>query len=120
MEARLAHGPGVVRRVTRRRFLRSTASLGAALSVNAIAMPFVSRAADRPIITHGTQSGDVSMDSGVVWSRADRPSRMLVEIATADRFEDVIRAVAIDALPETDFTAKALMSELPPGQDIFY
>ena len=26
----------------------------------------------------------------------------------------------VDALPETDFTAKALIEDLPPGQDIFY
>ena len=26
----------------------------------------------------------------------------------------------VDALPETDFTAKALLEGLPPGQDVFY
>ena len=26
----------------------------------------------------------------------------------------------VDALPETDFTAKALIEDLPAGQDIFY
>jgi len=32
-----------------------------------IAMPYLSRAADRPQITHGVQSGDVGADGGVVW-----------------------------------------------------
>jgi alkaline phosphatase D len=32
----------------------------------------------------------------------------------------VQRAVFVDALPESDFTAKALIEDLPPGQDIFY
>ena len=51
---------------------------------------------------------------------ADRPSRMLVEAATTDSFKDIHSAVAIDALPESDFTAKALLEGLPAGQDIFY
>jgi alkaline phosphatase D len=45
---------------------------------------------------------------------------MLVEIATAESFTDIRRSVFIDALPETDFTAKALIDGLPAGQDIFY
>src|SRR5262249_21699428 len=74
----------------------------------------------RPAITHGVQSGDVSVDSGVVWSRADRPSRMLVEIATTDSFRDIRNAMFVDALPESDFTAKLLIENLPAAQEIFY
>ena len=70
--------------------------------------------------SHGVQSGDVSIDSGVVWARADRPSRMLVEVATTDSFRDIRSAVFVDALPESDFTAKALLENLPPDQNIFY
>src|SRR5262249_57217809 len=73
-----------------------------------------------PIITHGVQSGDVSSDSGMVWARADRPARMLIEAATTDSFQDVRYASFVDALPETDFTAKALIEDLPAGQDIVY
>src|SRR5947207_11989835 len=103
-------------RISRRRFV-STAS---AAAMGSLAMPYLSRAADRPIITHGIQSGDVSTDSGVVWARADRPSRMLVEVATTDSFKQIHSGVFVDALPETDFTAKALIEGLPAGQDIFY
>src|SRR5437773_351132 len=49
-------------RFSRRRFLSST---GAA-ALGAIAMPYLSRAADRPQITCGVQSGDVSTDGGMV------------------------------------------------------
>jgi alkaline phosphatase D len=104
---------------TRRRFLTAAAS-SAAVAAAGFAKPALSRAADRPIITHGIQSGDVSVDSGMVWARADRPARMLVEIATSDSFRDVRDAVFVDALPETDFTAKALIEDLPARQDIFY
>src|ERR1700730_17054985 len=105
---------------TRRRLL-TTAAASAALSVaGGIARPYLSRAADRPVISHGVQSGDVSVDSGVVWARADRPSRMLVEVATTDSFRNIRHADFVDALPESDFTAKALLQNLPSGQDIFY
>ena len=105
-------------RFTRRALLK-TASAAIAVA-GGIARPSLSFAPDRPQITHGVQSGDVSDDAGVVWGRADRPSRMLIEVATSDSFRDVINGVFVDALPESDFTAKALIDGLPPGQDIFY
>lgn len=101
--------------VNRRRFLLTSGSALAGL-----AMPAISRANDRPLVTHGVQSGDVGLDSGVIWSRTDRPARMQIEIATTDSFRDVKRGVFVDALPNTDFTAKALLEDLPSGQDIFY
>ena len=106
--------------VSRRRFLATAAASTAISTIGGIARPYLSRAADRPRITHGIQSGDVSNDSAVVWARADRPARMLAEIATTDSFKTVHRAVFVDALPETDFTANALIEGLPAGQDIFY
>jgi alkaline phosphatase D len=106
--------------LSRRRFLLKAAASTAISAVGGIAKPYLSRAADRPLITHGIQSGDVSVDSGVIWARADRPARMLVEVATSDSFKTIDRAVFVDALPESDFTAKALIEGLPAGQDIFY
>ena len=85
-----------------------------------MARPYLSHAADRPIISHGLQSGDVSVDSGVVWARADRPSRLTVEISASDSFRTLLRAVNLDALPKSDFAVKALIDGLPSGQDIFY
>ena len=69
---------------------------------------------------NGVFDSDVSIDSGMVWARADRPARMLVEVATSDSFKNIRSGVYVDALPETDFTAKALIEGLPAGQDIFY
>ena len=106
--------------LSRRRLLRSAGAYGASLALGSVGMPFVSRAADRPLVTHGVQSGDVSLDSGVIWSRTDRASRMLVEIATSDSFRDPSHAMALDTLPDSDFTAKVLINDLPAGQDIFY
>src|SRR5437588_2120589 len=103
-------------RISRRRFLSTAAATGAGV----IAMPYLSRAADRPAITHGVQSGDVGADGGVVWARADRPSQMLVEVATTESFKDARALPPIAALPESDFTAKMLVENLPSSQDIFY
>jgi alkaline phosphatase D len=102
-------------RISRRKFLTS-----AAAGAGVIAMPYLSRAGDRPAVTHGVQSGDVSLEGGVVWARADRPSQMMVEVATTESFKDARSLPPIAALPESDFTAKMLLENLPSGQDIFY
>jgi alkaline phosphatase D len=100
--------------------LASAGAAGALTLIGGIARPYLSRAADRPRITHGIQSGDISIDSGIVWARADRPSRMLVEAATTESFKTIVGTAATDARPENDFTAKTLLEGLPAGQDIFY
>src|SRR5215468_501784 len=104
------------RGLSRRRFLQTAAATG----ISTIAMPYLSRAADRPAVTHGVQSGDVGADGGVIWSRADRPSQMMVEVATTESFAVTRALPPINALPESDFTAKMLVEDLPSGQDIFY
>src|SRR3954470_18909126 len=106
-------------RISRRRFLTTAAATGTG-ALGSMAMPYLSRAADRPQITHGVQSGDVSADGGVVWARADRPAQMMVEVSTTESFASIRALPPIAALPESDFTAKMLLENLPAGQDIFY
>jgi alkaline phosphatase D len=106
----------ISRRFSRRRFL-ATAGAGA---IGALAMPYLSRAADRPVVTSGVQSGDIGADGGVVWARADRPSQLLVDVATTESFANARTLPPIAALPESDFTAKMLLENLPAGQEIFY
>src|SRR6058998_1412382 len=103
--------------LTRRQLLVRSA---ATLAVASLARPYLSRAANRPLIASGIQSGDVSADSAVIWARADRPARMQVECSTLESFKTIIGSAAADALPDRDFTAKLLLDGLPPGQDIFY
>jgi alkaline phosphatase D len=76
--------------------------------------------AARPAIDHGVASGDVSGRNAVVWSRTDRPARLVVEYDTTARFTDVRRVVGPAALPDTGFTARVELVDLPPGQRIFY
>src|SRR3979411_3202805 len=105
--------------LSRRRFLSTAAATGAG-ALGAIAMPYLSRAADRPQLSHGVQSGDVGTDGGVGWARADRPSPMMVEVARTGSFRHAGVLPPISALPESDFTAKMLLENLPAGEDIFY
>src|SRR6266568_6202809 len=108
------------RPLSRRRLIAGFVSTAALTWTGGIAKPYLSRATDRPLITHGLQSGDIGVDSGVVWARSDRPARMQIEIATTDSFRNIRGGAFVDALPDSDFTAKLLLKELPAGQDIFY
>lgn len=104
---------------SRRRFLKTSASV-TAVAAGSLAMPAFSRAQSRPIITHGVQSGDVNTHSGMIWARADRPSRMHVELATTESFANGVKLPTLNALPESDFAVKRLLEDLPSDQDIFY
>ena len=70
------------RGLTRRKLLVRSASTVALAGLGGFAMPYLSRAADRPRIEGGIASGDVAADSAVIWARADRAARMVVECAT--------------------------------------
>lgn len=105
--------------VNRRKFLVSSASGALALS-GGLAAPAIVRAADRPQVSHGLQSGDIDATSGMIWARSDRPARMHVEVATTESFKDAVRLPPIDALPESDLAAKRLIADLAPDQTIFY
>src|SRR3954454_5244660 len=105
--------------LNRRQWLVRSAATCAVAGLGSLARPHLSRAADRPLITSGIQSGDVSADSAVIWARADRAARMQVECSVVESFKTIIRKVTAHALPDSDFTSKVLLDGLPPGQDIF-
>jgi alkaline phosphatase D len=106
---------------SRRQILLTGAAAGAtALMPGGLARPYLSRAADRPLVSHGVQSGDVDASSGMIWARADRPAQMLVEVATTESFQNARRLPPMAVLPETDLAGKLLLADLPAGQDIFY
>lgn len=105
--------------LSRRGFLTS-AGATALVAASGLAMPSYSRAAARPSFTHGVQSGDVDTASGMIWARADRPSRVLFEVSTREDFANATRLSSLDALPDSDFAVKRLLTDLPADQDIFY
>lgn len=73
-----------------------------------------------PGVPCGVASGDVTHDIAVVWSKTDRPAKMVVEYAATADFRQPRRAEPVDAVAKSDFTAKVLLTGLPPGQVIHY
>jgi len=86
-----------------------------------VAPAFVRAEASRPKITHGTQSGDPAADSALVWTRADRPSRMCIEVARDEAFLKMLQRVrGPHLLPSSDFTGSHVLTGLPSGADLYY
>lgn len=63
--------------------------------------------------------GDVVPGRAIVWSRTDRPARMLVEYSAKESFEDAVRIVGPHALSVTDYTARVELTGLRPDQQMF-
>jgi alkaline phosphatase D len=105
----------------RRSFLRAAALGGLAAAVGSVtpvrAAPGLVRT-ERPVLTHGVQSGDVIRGSGLVWTRADRPSRMVVEVSDEPGFEHVRRVVGPVLTPDTDFIGAVRV--LGDGRTVHY
>jgi alkaline phosphatase D len=94
-------------------------------AASAVAAPvqapaIVTADAARPQIPYGVQTGDVTADSAMIWSRADRPAKMVVEWSTRDSLQSPTVVPGPIAAPDGDFTARLDLGGLPPGQRIFY
>ena len=105
----------------RRRLMKNGALLGgSAVATGLFASPSIVLAQGaRPEITHGVQTGDISANGAMLWSRADRPSRMLVDLATTESFSNARRVIGPAALEVGDYAAKLDLTGLPAGQRIF-
>jgi len=99
----------------------SRASTGAALMLAAasLAAPLTAGADDVPQMEQGIQIGDLAPGRAVIWSRTDRPARMMVKYAFDEQFSDAVTLRGPYALPETDYTARQDLTELPEGSDVF-
>jgi alkaline phosphatase D len=104
--------------ISRRNLLRAGAA-GLAGSV-LFEAPAFSSAGARPLLTHGVQSGDATADSAVVWSRADRPARLWVQVSRRPdlRGGRLLRGPVVT--PDTDFTGKVRLRNLPADSRIYY
>ncbi|TMV10831.1 alkaline phosphatase D family protein [Arenibacterium halophilum] len=102
-------------RPSRRAFLAGGTAFTAAL-----AMPAISRASSRPVFTHGVQSGDVDTVSGMIWTRTDRPAKVMMEVSTTESFANARQLAPLFTGPSSDMTVKRLVEGLPSDQDIFY
>ena len=111
--------------INRRHFIAEFSALTAsAYAATSKILPgcgsLVSSDIELPNITHGIASGDVSFNRATVWSRADRPSRMLVEVATDEQFKNARRITGAEVLAHHDFAGKVQLSNLPKADLLFY
>ncbi|MDD3445567.1 MAG: alkaline phosphatase D family protein [Zavarzinia sp.] len=74
----------------------------------------------RPRFTHGIQTGDVAGDKAVLWARADRPSRLMVEWSTTESFGRSTKVMGLETLDADDYTARVTVGDLPVGQQVFW
>ncbi|MGK5685040.1 alkaline phosphatase D family protein [Actinoplanes sp. URMC 104] len=104
--------------ISRRNLLRAGVA-GGVLGV-AGGAPAFSAAGHRPVLTHGVQSGDPVGGSAVVWSRADRPGRLWVQVSRRPDFRGgrVLRGPVVT--PDTDLTGKLTLRGLPAGERLHY
>src|SRR5262245_7429914 len=110
---------------SRRQFLRT----GVATTAGVVLLPVwgltnrapavIAAESERPQALQGLHMGDPSDGSVVVWSRSDRPARMIVEWSTDGQFRDVQRIIGPHALEVTDFTARQAIEGLEPDSDVF-
>lgn len=75
---------------------------------------------DRPVLTHGIQSGDPTARTAVVWARGDRPSRMIVQVSRTPDFRRSRTVIGPLLRPENDLTGKLRLRQLPPGEELYY
>src|SRR5215831_17827540 len=106
---------------TRRSFVSAAAGAVAAAALRPRSAPaLVTSDAARPAIPYGAAVGDVTGGRAIVWSRSDRPARMIVEWATRDSFADLRRQAGPIATADTGFTARVDLDTLPSDQTIVY
>jgi alkaline phosphatase D len=74
----------------------------------------------RPQLSYGVMSGDLTDRRAMLWSRTDRPGRMIVDVGTTEAMIGARRVIGPAALSATDFTARVDLTALTPGQTHFY
>lgn len=114
---------------SRRQFLLGSIATGGTIATHTLsnklgwaqsAPAIVTSDKARPQIPYGVATGDITGNRAVIWSRCDRPSRLIVEYATNEAFRNSQRVVGAAALETTDFTARLNLADLPAGAQIFY
>jgi alkaline phosphatase D len=118
--------PGTIQGSPARRLFLKAAGAGA---VGATATPswlgattapaVIGSDSTRPVASLGVQFGDPSHGQMLVWSRADRPSRLVVEWSLDRHFNQATRILGPYALEDGDYTVKQDLTGLPEDREVF-
>jgi len=116
--------------LTRRSLLRNSALASGGLLASSImpirafaadaAPAIITKAGQRPALPYGVQTGDLAGDRAILWARADRPARMMVELSTTESFARSWTVRGPAALEAKDYAAKIDLADLPLGQKMHY
>lgn len=74
---------------------------------------------DRPRAVSGVMAGDVIPSAAMIWSRSDRPARMMVTWRTSERGASHT-VTGPHCIGATDYTGRVELLQLPPDQTILY
>ncbi len=114
-------------KLNRRQFLISSAmTSGGIIATNLLSKSQVFAQApaiiksDRPTIPYGVASGDISGNKAVIWSRTDKPAKLIVEYSLDESLRNAQRVIGPNALEVSDYTARVYLKNLPSDQKIYY
>ncbi|NOG69886.1 alkaline phosphatase [Roseicella sp. DB1501] len=108
-------------RIPRRAALLGAAGLAAGSQGGLLHGPAaIAAEAARPRAEWGAATGDVTADRALIWSRADRTARMIVEWSTDEGMRNATRLRGPWATEASDFTARLDLGGLPADAEIFY
>src|SRR5437660_900092 len=90
-----------------------------AIMLASAAWPVIGNAQSQ--FAQGIASGEVTSNSTVLWTRANGPGALRVEVSKDSQFKTgTVQKDNIVASAENDFTVKALITNLTPDQTYFY
>ena len=109
----------------RRKFLRNASNLSLVAFAGLPTTDLVGKSnptdePTRPNLIHGIASGDVGAGKGILWSKTDRPSRMIVELSADEQFRKPRRISGPNALVNGDFTCKLQFHQWTRSREVFY
>jgi alkaline phosphatase D len=110
--------------LSRRRFLKTSAATAAGATlpgwiVTGGSPAIIAAESERPRTLQGLHFADPHDGSVVVWSRSDRPARMIVEWSSDEQFREARQLRGPHALDVTDFTARQAIHGLEAGSEVF-
>jgi len=101
---------------TRRSFIMSSIGTGFTLAAPVL----VKASSDIPKLEYGVASGSITHNSAALWTRADRPVKMHIDLDTDPSFKKPRKYLGMWGLPENDYNVKAHIQGLTPNTSWFY